>query len=43
MRGRVRGKNVGLGPPVGELRRQLKLQGALDGIYNVMELASQDI
>ena len=33
---------MGLGPPVIELYRQLKLQGALDGIHNVMELGSQD-
>jgi hypothetical protein len=33
---------MGLGPPVIELYRQLKLQGALDGISNVMELGSQD-
>jgi hypothetical protein len=33
---------MGLGPPVIELYRQLKLQGALDGITNVMELGSQD-
>jgi hypothetical protein len=33
---------MGLGPPVLELYRQLKLQGALDGIVNVMELGSQD-
>src|SRR5262249_53087542 len=31
-----------LGPPVIELYRQLKLQGALDGITEVMELGSQD-
>jgi cell division protein FtsB len=33
---------MGLGPPVIELYRQLKLQGALDGVTNVMELGSQD-
>src|SRR2546425_11968441 len=33
---------MGLGPPVIELYRQLKLTGALDGITNVMELGSQD-
>jgi hypothetical protein len=33
---------VGLGPPVIELYRQLKLQGALEGITEVMELGSQD-
>jgi SAM-dependent methyltransferase len=33
---------MGLGPPVLELYRQLKLQGALDGIDEVMELGSQD-
>jgi hypothetical protein len=33
---------MGLGPPVVELYRQLKLQGALDGITEVMELGSQD-
>jgi hypothetical protein len=33
---------VGLGPPVIELYRQLKLQGALEGITDVMELGSQD-
>jgi len=33
---------MGLGPPVIELYRQLKLQGALDAIDNVMELGSQD-
>jgi hypothetical protein len=33
---------MGLGPPVIELYRQLKLQGALNGITNVMELGSQD-
>jgi hypothetical protein len=33
---------MGLGPPVIELYRQLKLQGALDGITNVVELGSQD-
>ena len=33
---------MGLGPPVLELYRQLKLQGAFDGITNVMELGSQD-
>ena len=33
---------MGLGPPVIELYRQLKLQGALEGITNVMELGSQD-
>src|SRR6266852_3052743 len=33
---------MGLGPPVIELYRQLKLQGALEGIAEVMELGSQD-
>jgi hypothetical protein len=33
---------MGLGPPVIELYRQLKLQGALDGLTEVMELGSQD-
>src|SRR5271166_1959132 len=33
---------VGLGPPVLELYRQLKIRGALDGISEVMELGSQD-
>jgi cell division protein FtsB len=33
---------MGLGPPVIELYRQLKLQGALDNVTNVMELGSQD-
>src|SRR6266508_4125129 len=33
---------MGLGPPVIELYRQLKLHGALDGITSVMELGSQD-
>jgi len=33
---------MGLGPPVIELYRQLKLQGALDDITSVMELGSQD-
>jgi hypothetical protein len=33
---------MGLGPPVLELYRQLKLRGALDGISEVMELGSQD-
>jgi hypothetical protein len=33
---------MGLGPPVIELYRQLKLQGALDGVTEVMELGSQD-
>ncbi len=33
---------MGLGPPVIELYRQLKLLGALDGATNVMELGSQD-
>jgi hypothetical protein len=33
---------MGLGPPVIELYRQLKLRGALEGISNVMELGSQD-
>ena len=33
---------MGLGPPVIELYRQLKLQGALEGITDVMELGSQD-
>jgi cell division protein FtsB len=35
-------EHVGLGPPVIELYRQLKLQGALEGITEVMELGSQD-
>jgi hypothetical protein len=33
---------MGLGPPVIELYRQLKLAGAFDGITDVMELGSQD-
>jgi hypothetical protein len=33
---------MGLGPPEIELYRQLKLQGALEGIAEVMELGSQD-
>ena len=33
---------MGLGPPVIELYRQLKLQGVLEGITEVMELGSQD-
>src|SRR6516225_5233198 len=33
---------MGLGPPVIELYRQLKLQGALEGVAEVMELGSQD-
>ncbi len=33
---------MGLGPPVLELYRQLKLGGALDDVNNVMELGSQD-
>ena len=33
---------MGLGPPEIELYRQLKLQGALEGITEVMELGSQD-
>lgn len=33
---------MGLGPPVMELYRQLKLQGALEGVTDVMELGSQD-
>lgn len=33
---------MGLGPPVLELYRQLKIRGALDGISEVMELGSQD-
>ncbi len=33
---------MGLGPPVIELYRQLRLQGALEGITEVMELGSQD-
>jgi hypothetical protein len=33
---------MGVGPPVIELYRQLKLQGALEGIAEVMELGSQD-
>src|SRR5262245_49155135 len=36
------GSFMGLGPPVIELYRQLKLQGALEGITEVMELGSQD-
>jgi hypothetical protein len=35
-------ERMGLGPPVIELYRQLKLQGALEGIAEVMELGSQD-
>jgi hypothetical protein len=31
---------MGLGPPVIELYRRLKLQGALEGITEVMELGS---
>src|SRR4051812_30260150 len=34
---------MGLGPPVVELYRQLKILGALDGIHDVMELGSQDL
>jgi hypothetical protein len=33
---------MGLGPPVIELYRQLKVLGALEGITDVMELGSQD-
>jgi len=33
---------MGLGPPVVELYRQLKLAGALEGVSEVMELGSQD-
>lgn len=33
---------MGLGPPVLELYRQLKILGALEGICEVMELGSQD-
>jgi len=33
---------MGLGPPVIELYRQLKLRGALEGVTEVMELGSQD-
>ena len=33
---------MGLGPPIIELYRQLKLRGALEGVTNVMELGSQD-
>jgi len=33
---------VGLGPPVIELYRQLKIAGAFDGIEEVIELGSQD-
>ncbi len=33
---------MGLGPPVIELYRQLKLRGALEGVAEVMELGSQD-
>ncbi len=33
---------MGLGPPIIELYRQLKLQGALEDGLNVMELGSQD-
>jgi hypothetical protein len=33
---------MGLGPPEIELYRQIKLQGALEGISEVMELGSQD-
>src|ERR1700730_12088147 len=35
-------ESMGLGPPEIELYRQLKLQGALEGITEVMELGSQD-
>ena len=35
-------QSMGLGPPEIELYRQLKLQGALEGISEVMELGSQD-
>jgi hypothetical protein len=34
--------DMGLGPPIIELYRQLKLQGALEDGLNVMELGSQD-
>jgi hypothetical protein len=34
---------MGLGPPVVELYRQLKILGALDGLRDVMELGSQDL
>ena len=33
---------MGLGPPVIELYRQLKVAGALEGVTDVMELGSQD-
>jgi len=33
---------VGLGPPIVELYRQLKILGAFDGVGRVMELGSQD-
>ncbi len=33
---------MGLGPPVLELYRQLKILGALDGVRDVIELGSQD-
>jgi hypothetical protein len=33
---------MGLGPTIIELYRQLKLQGALEGVTNVIELGSQD-
>jgi hypothetical protein len=33
---------MGLGPPEIDLYRQLKLQGALEGVTEVMELGSQD-
>jgi SAM-dependent methyltransferase len=33
---------MGIGPPIIELYRQLKLQGAFQGVTNVMELGSQD-
>jgi hypothetical protein len=33
---------MGLGPPVIELYRQLKILGAFDGVTDVMELGSQD-
>jgi SAM-dependent methyltransferase len=35
-------EHVGLGPPIIELYRQLKMQGVLEGISEVMELGSQD-
>jgi hypothetical protein len=41
--GGVGGIIMGLGPPVIELYRQLKLSGAFDGITEVMELGSQDV